>query len=156
MVDPMTSRSRLLETRAVTDEHATIARRVHEALAALRKAGDPPAAAATTVALERARKLRRFFAQPFFVVEPYTQRPGAHVGLTEALAACREILDGEHDDLPLAAFVFTGGMAEIRARAAAGLAPEVPPRGKNPAEEEGWERPFHLEQRTSKSHAPIC
>jgi hypothetical protein len=33
---------------------------------------------------------------------------------------CAEILDGQHDDLPLEAFYFAGGIEEIRERAAAG------------------------------------
>jgi RNA polymerase sigma factor (sigma-70 family) len=119
-VDPLTSRSRLFETNAVSAEHAAVARRVLEALTALREAGDPPPASAASPALERARKLRRFFGQPFLVAEPYTGRPGVHVSLSETLAACREILDGAHDDLPVDAFVFAGGMAEIRARTAPG------------------------------------
>jgi RNA polymerase sigma factor (sigma-70 family) len=125
-VDPLSSRSRLFETNAVSAEHAAVARRVREALAALRDAGDPPPAAAASPALERARKLKRFFGQPFFVAEPYTHRPGVHVGVSEALAGCREILDGAHDDLPAEAFDFTGGIAEIRARAAAGHLPATP------------------------------
>jgi len=48
------------------------------------------------------------------------------VGVSEALAGCREILDGAHDDLPAEAFDFTGGIAEIRARAAAGHLPATP------------------------------
>jgi F-type H+-transporting ATPase subunit beta len=53
------------------------------------------------------------FTQPFFIAEPYTKRPGATVTATEALRACREILDGYYDDLPVDAFFFSGGMAEI-------------------------------------------
>jgi F-type H+-transporting ATPase subunit beta len=67
--------------------------------------------------LERARKLQNFFAQPFFVAEPYTRRPGSHVSLSDALRGCRDILDGKHDDLPVEAFYFSGSMAEIRVRA---------------------------------------
>jgi F-type H+-transporting ATPase subunit beta len=66
--------------------------------------------------LERARKLVRYFAQPFFVAEPYTHRPGTHVGLDEALATCRDILAGRHDDIPEEAFYFAGGIEEIRHR----------------------------------------
>jgi F-type H+/Na+-transporting ATPase subunit beta len=52
------------------------------------------------------------------VAEPYTKRPGVFVSRAEALRGCREILDGVHDDLPDEAFYFTGGVDEIRARAA--------------------------------------
>ena len=104
-IDPLASRSRLLDADLVGPEHAEIAARVRQVL---------PAA----VNLEqRARKIQRFFAQPFYVAEAYTRRPGLTVGRAEALRICREILDGEHDALPEQAFYFTGGMSEIRAKA---------------------------------------
>ena len=64
---------------------------------------------------ERALKLQNYFTQPFYIAEPYTKRPGATVSLTEALQTCRDILDGRYDALPVDAFYFKGGMAEIEA-----------------------------------------
>jgi F-type H+-transporting ATPase subunit beta len=61
--------------------------------------------------------LQRFFAQPFFVAEPYTKRPGAFVPRAEAIAACAAIADGLYDDIPEEAFYFTGGIDEVLARA---------------------------------------
>jgi hypothetical protein len=43
-----------------------------------------------------------------------TPRPGATVSLTEALQTCRDILDGRYDAMPVDAFYFSGGMAEIQ------------------------------------------
>jgi RNA polymerase sigma factor (sigma-70 family) len=110
-VDVLTSRSRLIETNAVSDEHAMIRERVRQAIAALwaadRRAGTDKAM------LDRAVKLQNYFTQPFFIAEPYTKRPGATVTATEALRACRDILDGRYDDLPVDAFFFSGGMSEI-------------------------------------------
>jgi F0F1-type ATP synthase beta subunit len=65
--------------------------------------------------LECARKLANYFAQPFFVAEHYTHRPGTHVGLQEALATCRDILDA-HQRPARGAFYFAGGIDEIRKR----------------------------------------
>ena len=65
----------------------------------------------------RARRLRRFFAQPFFIPEPYTHRPGMFVSRADTLAACTAILDGVHDDVPEDAFRFVGGIDEVLARA---------------------------------------
>ena len=113
-VDALTSRSRLLETKAVDPEHAAIVERVREAIAARRAADAQPGLGADSLVLERARKLQNFFAQPFFVAEPYTKRPGSYVSRADALSGCREILDGEHDDLPVEAFYFNGSIAEIR------------------------------------------
>jgi F-type H+/Na+-transporting ATPase subunit beta len=111
-VDVLTSRSRLVETKAVSDEHAMIRERVRRAIAAL-WAADRHGGADKPM-LERALKLQSYFTQPFFIAEPYTKRPGANVPATEALRTCREILDGHHDDLPADAFFFSGGIAEIR------------------------------------------
>jgi len=95
-VDLLTSRSRLLDAAALGREHAEVAERARQALALL--ASDP--AHADPVTVGRARKLQRFFAQPFFCAEPYTHRPGVTVSVSDALRGCREILDGLHDDVP--------------------------------------------------------
>ena len=116
-VEPLTSRSRRLDPAAVGAEHVAIAKRVRAAIATLRAAGDTDASGAARVELARARKLQEYFGQPFFCAEPYTKRPGTHVSRAEALQTCREILDGAHDDMPLAAFHFKGGIDEIRAAA---------------------------------------
>ena len=113
-VEPLTSRSRLFESPALGREHLEIATRVRESLALL--ARDPVEVDPLSVA--RARKLQRFFAQPFFCAEPYTRRPGVTVSVTDALRGCHEILDGVHDDVPEQAFYFTGGIADVLSAAA--------------------------------------
>jgi RNA polymerase sigma factor (sigma-70 family) len=113
-VDVLTSRSRLLETKAVGNDHAAIAEAVRQALSMF-WAPDGRSEAADKLMLERARKLQYFFAQPFFVAEPYTKRPGTTVSLAESLRICRGILDGQYDDLPTDAFYFGGDLAEIQA-----------------------------------------
>jgi RNA polymerase sigma factor (sigma-70 family) len=105
-LDPRTSRSRLHDSPAVDARHRAIAARVREALTSLW--------AGNTV--ERAAKLANYLTQPFFCAEPWTRQPGLHVGLSEALDDCSDILDGRHDDLPLDAFYFGGGMEALRAR----------------------------------------
>jgi RNA polymerase sigma factor (sigma-70 family) len=119
-IDLGTSRSRLIETGAVAEEHRTVATQVRQVLAAaLWNAGEAPEAAGDRLMVERARKLQNYFTQPFFVAEPYTHRPGTHVALDEALRTCRDILEGWHDDIPMRAFYFAGGIDEIRDRFAA-------------------------------------
>ncbi len=113
-VDPLASRSRLLDAGLVSPEHAEIAARVRQALPAT--GAETPASPEGELLKQRARKVQRFFAQPFYVAEPYTHRPGVTVSRAEALKICRETLDGVHDRLPEAAFYFTGGMDEIRAK----------------------------------------
>ena len=117
-IDPLTSRSRLLESERFDPAHRELAARVRKALGALlAPAGDAPAADRLT--LERADKLLRFFAQPFYVAEPYTKRPGVTVSLDESLRVCQEILDGIHDAVSAKAFYFTGGLGAVMANAAA-------------------------------------
>lgn len=114
-VDPLTSRSRMLQSSALGHEHVQIADRVRHALALLASGAE-----ADPLTIARARKLQRFFAQPFFCAEPYTGRPGVTVSVGDALQGCREILDGDHDDVPEHAFYFTGGMVEVRSRSPRG------------------------------------
>jgi F-type H+-transporting ATPase subunit beta len=110
--------SRLLESEGFEPAHRELAARIREALDALLSPATD-VSPADPLALERAEKLLRFFAQPFYVAEPYTKRPGASVGLAESLRVCREILDGLHDAVPVKAFYFTGGMDAVLANAAA-------------------------------------
>jgi F0F1-type ATP synthase beta subunit len=105
-IDSLASQSRLLDTGLVAPEHVEITARVRKAAAADVQDLKP-----------HARKIQRFFAQPFYVAEAYTHRRGVTVGVAEALQTCRDILDGLHDRLPEQAFYFTGGMDQIRAKA---------------------------------------
>jgi F-type H+-transporting ATPase subunit beta len=113
-VDPLTSRSRLLETGLVSREHLDVAARGRRAVALFTSSPEAPPSGGDALAWARGGKLLRFFAQPFFVAEPYTKRPGSHVPLAEALRGCRAILDGECDDLPSEAFYFTGTLDDVR------------------------------------------
>ncbi|MBR5421746.1 MAG: F0F1 ATP synthase subunit beta, partial [Lachnospiraceae bacterium] len=56
----------------------------------------------------RARKMIRFLSQPMFVAEKFTGTPGVYVPVEETVRGFREILDGEHDELPEAAFYNVG------------------------------------------------
>jgi F0F1-type ATP synthase beta subunit len=120
-VDALVSRSRLFEAAPIEAAHAEIAGRVRHLLA-MAAGADPasivPPAGATELERRRARKMWLFFAQPLFVAEPYTKRPGVFVSRAQALRGCREILDGVHDDVPDEAFYFTGGIDDVLARAA--------------------------------------
>jgi F-type H+/Na+-transporting ATPase subunit beta len=115
--DPRTCRSRLLENNC-TAEHASVAQGVREALAVLPWDNCGESECTTDkVEVERAWKLMNFFTQPFFASEHYTHQPGAHVSVTEALRGCREIMKGQHDDVPVKAFYFGGSIDEILDRA---------------------------------------
>jgi RNA polymerase sigma factor (sigma-70 family) len=119
-VDPLACRSRLLDPAVVGTEHATVARLVREALttlAALEARGETTWSDDERRLIGRARKLRQFFSQPFFIAEPYTKLSGSRVSRQDTVRACAGILDGVRDDVPEAAFRFAGGIDEVLARA---------------------------------------
>jgi F-type H+-transporting ATPase subunit beta len=102
-VDALASRSRLLDERQVSAEHL----RVIEAARELLRLGEH---APDAVQRERARKLLLFQAQPFFVAEPFTARPGEYVPLEDSVRAFGGIIAGEYDATPEEALRFIGGV----------------------------------------------
>jgi len=82
-VDPVASRSRLLDDGRVPPEHAAIAREIRDLLSG--------ASASTNI---RAQRAIEFQSQPFYVAEPWTARPGAFVPIDAALAGYRAIVTG--------------------------------------------------------------
>jgi F-type H+-transporting ATPase subunit beta len=67
--------------------------------------------------VSRARKIERYFSQPFYVAEQFTGQEGRYVPLRETVRGFREILDGKHDDLPEQAFMMVGTIEEAREKA---------------------------------------
>jgi F-type H+-transporting ATPase subunit beta len=116
-IDPLDSSSTLLTEEGVGERHFDIANDVRETLARYEELRDVIAILGMEelnevdrVTVERARRIQRFLTQPFFVSEPFTGIPGRYVELEETLRGFREILDGEHDDLPEQAFYMVGSI----------------------------------------------
>ena len=63
-------------------------------------------------AVARARKIERFFSQPFTVAEVFTGSPGKYVPLKDTIRGFKGIVDGEYDHLPEQAFYMVGGIDE--------------------------------------------
>jgi F-type H+-transporting ATPase subunit beta len=123
-IDVLQSNSKLLMPTMVGQEHYGIAQEVRSLLARYEELQDIIAILGIEelgeedrVAVNRARRLQRFLTQPFFVAEPFTGLPGRFVPLTQTLRGFREILDGQHDDLPEQAFYMVGTMDEVVAQA---------------------------------------
>jgi F-type H+-transporting ATPase subunit beta len=124
-VDPLATRSRLLDPAIVGAEHAAVAARTRATLAAaipLEARGEATWSEADRRLVVRARRLRQFFGQPFFIAEPYTKLAGSRVSRQDTVRACAGILDGAWDDVPETAFRFAGGIDEVlgRVRASGG------------------------------------
>jgi len=62
------------------------------------------------VIVNRARRLQNFLSQPFHVAEVFTGIPGVFVPIEETVRGFREILEGQHDDLPETAFYLVGSI----------------------------------------------
>lgn len=123
-IDPLQSNSKLLTPTAVGREHYEIAQQVRALLARYEELQDIIAILGVEelseedrVAVNRARRLQRFLTQPFFVAEPFTGLPGRFVPLSQTLRGFREILDGQHDDLPEQAFYMAGTIDEVVGKA---------------------------------------
>jgi len=60
----------------------------------------------------RARRIQRFFSQPFHVAEQFTGVAGKYVKLEDTIKGFKEIIDGKHDNLPESAFMYVGTIEE--------------------------------------------
>ena len=60
----------------------------------------------------RARRIERFFSQPFHVAEAFTGLPGKYVEVKDTVRSMKEIVEGKHDNLPEQAFMYVGVVEE--------------------------------------------
>ena len=123
-VDPLASNSRILDPLIVGEEHYQVARGVQEYLQRYKDLQDVIAilgmeelSEEDKLTVSRARKLQRFFSQPFFVATQFTGREGRYVPIQDTIRGFKEILEGKHDDLPEQAFYMVGDIEEARASA---------------------------------------
>ena len=118
-VDPLASTSRQLDPNLIGQEHYETARRVQGTLQRYKELKDIIAILGMDELSEedkatvgRARKIERFFSQPFHVAEVFTGAPGKYVSLKETIRGFKMICDGECDHLPEQAFYMVGGIDE--------------------------------------------
>ncbi len=118
-VDPLDSTSRQLDPNVIGTEHYDTARRVQSTLQKYKELKDIIAilgmdelSEEDKQAVSRARKIERFFSQPFHVAEVFTGSPGKYVPLKETIRGFKGIVDGEYDHLPEQAFYMVGSIDE--------------------------------------------
>ena len=123
-VDPLDSKSTMLQPWIVGEEHYTCAQRVKGTLQRYKELQDIIAilgldelSEEDRLTVARARKLERFLSQPFFVAEVFTGSPGKYVSLAETIRGFNMILSGELDELPEQAFYLVGDIDEAIERA---------------------------------------
>ena len=118
-VDPLDSTSRQMDPNVIGNEHYDTARRVQGTLQKYKELKDIIAilgmdelSEEDKLAVARARKIERFFSQPFHVAEVFTGSPGKYVSLKDTIRGFKMIVDGECDDIPEQAFYMVGGIEE--------------------------------------------
>jgi len=118
-VDPLDSTSRQLDPNVIGHEHYDTARRVQATLQKYKELKDIIAILGMDelseddkLAVARARKIERFFSQPFHVAEVFTGSPGKYVSLKETIRGFKGIVDGDYDHLPEQAFYMVGTIDE--------------------------------------------
>ncbi|YBG09167.1 F0F1 ATP synthase subunit beta [Acinetobacter baumannii] len=123
-IDPLDSTSRQLDPLVVGQEHYEIARAVQNVLQRYKELKDIIAilgmdelAEEDKLVVYRARKIQRFFSQPFHVAEVFTGAPGKLVPLKETIRGFKGLLAGEYDHIPEQAFYMVGGIDEVIAKA---------------------------------------
>jgi F-type H+-transporting ATPase subunit beta len=114
-VDPLDSTSRILDPRIIGEEHYKVATDVQKTLQTYKSLQDIIAilgmdelSEEDKLVVARARKIQRFFSQPFHVAEIFTGTPGAFVKLEDTIAGFKGIVNGDYDHLPEAAFYMIG------------------------------------------------
>ncbi|KAL0940656.1 ATP synthase beta mitochondrial precursor [Colletotrichum truncatum] len=120
-VDPLDSKSRMLDPRIVGQDHYDTATRVQQILQEYKSLQDIIAilgmdelSEADKLTVERARKIQRFLSQPFTVAQVFTGIEGKLVDLKDTIASFKAILSGEGDSLPEGAFYMVGDFASAK------------------------------------------
>jgi F-type H+-transporting ATPase subunit beta len=123
-VDPLDSSSRMLDPYIVGEEHYEVAREVQRVLQNYKSLQDIIAilgmdelSESDRLVVQRARRIQKFLSQPFQVAEVFTGFEGRLVPIKDTISAFKEILAGEHDDLPELAFYMVGDIKEVQSKA---------------------------------------
>ncbi|KAI1696362.1 ATP synthase alpha/beta family, nucleotide-binding domain-containing protein [Ditylenchus destructor] len=118
-VDPLDSTSRQIDPNVIGEEHYSTTRAVQSVLQRYKALKDIIAilgmdelSEEDKQAVSRARKIERFFSQPFHVAEVFTGSPGKYVPLKDTIRGFKAIVDGEYDHLPEQAFYMVGSIDE--------------------------------------------
>ena len=124
-VDPLASTSRILDPRVIGEEHYEVARSVKQVLQRYKDLQDIIAILGIDelseddkLTVSRARKIRNFLSQPFFVGEQFTGLKGKYVTVGDTVRGFKEIVEGKHDGLPEQAFFMVGTIEEAVEKAA--------------------------------------
>src|SRR6185436_2066984 len=111
---PLASSSRALSAEIVGEEHNRIARKVQTMLQRYRDLQDIIAILGID---ELSEEDKLIVSQPFFVAEQFTGKKGVYTKIADTLKSFDAICNGEADSLPEQAFLYTGDLEEVKAKA---------------------------------------
>ncbi len=119
-IHPLESSSRLLEPKIVGVEHYKVAREVQRILQKFNELQDIIAilgieelSEEDKLVVNRARKIRNFLSQPFFVAEKFSGKPGKFVKVADTVKGFKDIVEGKCDDIPESYFLYVGTIDEV-------------------------------------------
>ncbi|WP_412031505.1 F0F1 ATP synthase subunit beta [Metamycoplasma buccale] len=119
-IDPLASNSRMMDANIIGLEHYNTARAVQNILQRFKELQDIIAILGMhelgeedKKIVSRARRIRNFLSQPFFVAEKFSGIPGRYIKLEETIHSFKEILTGKYDDLPEEAFLYVGTIEDV-------------------------------------------
>jgi F-type H+-transporting ATPase subunit beta len=119
-VDPLDSTSTILKPDILGQEHFDVANQVKEILQRYKELQDIIAILGIDelsdedkLIVGRARRIERFLSQPFNVAEQFTGTPGQYVPIAETIRGFKEIVEGQHDEVPESAFFLKGGIDDV-------------------------------------------
>jgi F-type H+/Na+-transporting ATPase subunit beta len=119
-IDPLASTSRILDPNVVGEEHYNVARGVQKVLQRYKDLQDIIAILGIDelsdddkLTVARARKLQRFFSQPFTVATVFTGLEGRYVPVKDTVRGFTEILEGKYDNIREDFFYMKGNIDEV-------------------------------------------
>lgn len=119
-VDPLASSSRILDPMILGEEHYEVARGVQQVLQKYKDLQDIIAilgmdelSEEDKVIVGRARRIQRFFSQPFSVAEQFTGMEGKYVSIKDTVRSFKEILEGKYDHIPESMFLLCGSIEDV-------------------------------------------
>jgi len=123
-VDPLDSTSRIMDPLIIGEEHYNVAMEVRRVLQTYKDLQDiinilgmDELSDEDKLIVYRARKIQKFFSQPFFVAEQFTGYEGRYVTINDTIAGFKAILEGECDHIPEPLFSYAGPIDEVFDRA---------------------------------------
>ncbi len=119
-LDPLESNSSLLTPDVVGEEHYEVANQVLQILQRYKELQDiisilglDELSEEDKKLVSRARKIRNFLTQPFFVAETFSGKPGKYIKIEDTVRSFKEIIEGKHDDISEEKFLYKGTIDEV-------------------------------------------